>query len=187
MGKWLNRIKAAFSWGRFVWFLVGLLGLTGTVTSVGGSTWAVISGVPIPIALMVGFCTLVGAVYLAMAPLAYSALTKENKTVSSVKQNKPEPPNYDAARLLHNYRLGSASRLWCDIDPNEKPTYNSEAWFEVFRSAIQHGKLQFIPRYTAQSYKEKQDPAYDTLVSRDELKRFAASVTQDPRFLRDAD
>jgi len=112
---WLSRIKSTWSWVRFAWGLAAFLGLTGIITSAGGMVWALIIGVPKPIALMAGYCTLVGAVYLAMAPLVYRALAQSPANAS--ENRKPEPPNYAAWRLLSDYTLEDAAYLWCDVDP----------------------------------------------------------------------
>jgi len=37
--------------------------------------WLVKSGIPIPLAAMVGYCTLIAAVWSALAPLAFRAFT----------------------------------------------------------------------------------------------------------------
>jgi hypothetical protein len=189
----LKQLRDAFNWGLFAYRLYLLLAATGIIGAIGGGIWAVLIEVPTPIALMAAYCTLAVAVILGSAPFAYRGL---NKTLSNLaapqtedakRPKKSQEPNYTAMRLLHKYQLGAASRLWCDIDPNAPSTYDSDSWFQVFRSAIQRGELKFLPKYTDQSFKEKQNPSYDTQIARDELKRFAASVKQNPKFLRDAD
>jgi|SRR6478609_456153 len=88
MGFWqlVRRAKEFWSWYSFA---VGTLGLavTGVGIAVGGAVWLLKSGVPLPIAIMAGYCTLVGAVYLTMAPLAYRALKQEpsKKLISAVR------------------------------------------------------------------------------------------------------
>jgi DNA-binding transcriptional LysR family regulator len=185
MWEWLGRIKSTWSWGRFAWQLAGALGLTGLLSSVGGTVWAMIQGVPLPIALMVGYCTLVGAVYLAMAPLAYRALAQS--PANSPQPKKPKPPNYAAVRLMHQYTLSEASRLWCDIDQSASPTMESNSWEQALAAAIQRGDLGFIPKYTAQPHLEKRKPEWSTIIPRSALQEFAAKIGQHPRFLRDAD
>jgi hypothetical protein len=143
-------------------------------------------GIPLPLALMAGYCTLVGAVYLAMAPLAYRVL---RQTPFVTKPGEDNRPNYAAVRLQHQYSLGPASRLWVDLDPRAFATYDSQAWYETFVSAIQQGKLKFQPKFARYSDKiayEKQHPDLNTTVTREEFKRYAASIGEDPAFLRDS-
>jgi hypothetical protein len=108
MWKWASRIKATWSWARFAWQLVIFFGLSGVLASVGGSVWAMIQDVPTPIALMVGYCTFVGAVYLAMAPLAYRALAQSPVLKT---EKKKTIPNYVAWRHLESYEIRDASKL----------------------------------------------------------------------------
>jgi hypothetical protein len=120
------------------------LGLTGILSAFGGTVGAVIIGVPTPIALMAGYCTLVGAVYLAMAPLAYRALAQSpaNKT-----EKDKITPNYVAWRHLESYEIGHAAKLWCDIDPNSTSTLDTNAWVAAFLAAVKkvHSRLIIIP------------------------------------------
>jgi hypothetical protein len=61
--------------------------------SVGGAVWAVIIGVSTPIAIMAGYCTLVAAVYLGMAPMAYKVLVSVGAGARPVRKPLP-PPDY---------------------------------------------------------------------------------------------
>jgi hypothetical protein len=181
--EWLRKIKATWSWGRFAWQVAGAFGLTGLIGSVAGAIWAVILGVPLPIALMVAYCTLVGAVYLTMAPLAFRvlALSGANKV-----ERKSLKPNYAAVRLMHEYALSEASRLWCDIDQHEKATHESESWYQALRAAVQRGELPFKPKITSQAFMEKKNPEWSTVVTRQGLKDYSAKINHDPIFLRDS-
>jgi hypothetical protein len=80
------------------WQLSGALGFTGLIGSTGGALWAIVLGVPTPIALMVGYCTLVGAVYLAMAPLAYRALAQSPS--NQIAAQSKTAPDYKAWSLI---------------------------------------------------------------------------------------
>ena len=102
MGFWqlVRRAKEFWSWYSFA---VGTLGLavTGVGIAVGGAVWLLKSGVPLPIAIMAGYCTLVGAVYLTMAPLAYRALKQE----PSKKSKKVSPKIWWQLDYSINMRL----------------------------------------------------------------------------------
>jgi hypothetical protein len=170
--KLLIRIKDTWSWGRFAWQLAGALGITGLISSVGGSVWAVILGVPLPIALMVGYCTLVGAVYLAMAPLAFRVLAVSPQTATAPVRKKPTP-NYTAWRHLNLYELQDAAKLWADVDPNSSGTNDSIAWFEVFRAKIKERELEIEPKYASERKAEMDNPTEFTKIKKDSLKKFA--------------
>ena len=97
-------------------------------------------------------------------------------------------PNYAAVRRQHQYAVGAASRLWVDRDPNIRGTPDSQAWYETFVSAIQRGELRFQPRWPRDAgliRHEQQTPAFNTMVTREEFKRYAAAIGEDPPFLRD--
>lgn len=185
----MRLFKETVEWGNVIWHVLGWFGLTslitGLVVAIGGAVWAVLIGVPFPIAVMAGFCTFVGAIYLTIAPIAYRVLAK----APAAQARKSEPPNYAAVRLQHEYELGPASRLWCDVDPNETPTYDSKAWLETFQSAIKTGKLEFVPKDTYPASRidsERNNPDRNTVVTRDALKKYAKSINQNPKFLRDS-
>jgi hypothetical protein len=187
MWAWLGRIKDTWSWGRFAWQLAGALGITGLVSSVGGAVWAVILGVPTPIALMVGYCTLVGAVYLAMAPLAYRALalSPSNQTASQSKT----PPDYKAWSLIKVLSLGDAAYLWCDRDPHvDSSAPEIETWLNVFKDAVRSKELRVTLGDWADAGNVRQAamfPDGGTTVKRSDFSAYAKSKGYDPRFLRD--
>jgi uncharacterized membrane protein YfcA len=103
----LRRIKDTWSWGRFAWQVAAAFGLTGLIGSAAGTVWAVIQGVPLPIALMVGYCTLVGAVYLAMAPLAFRALS--NSTTSIPAESAKTKPDYKTWSHIQSLSVAQAA------------------------------------------------------------------------------
>jgi hypothetical protein len=183
----LRKIKDTWSWGRFAWQLAGALGVTGLISSVGGAVWAVILGVPTPIALMVGYCTLVGAVYLAMAPLAYRALAQSpsNKSVSQSKT----APDYKAWGLVKLISLGDAAHLWCDHDPHvDTSAPEIETWLNVFKDAVRSKELRVTLGDWADSGDIRQAtmfPDAGTRVKRSDLSQYAKAKGYDPRFLRD--
>jgi hypothetical protein len=109
---------------------------------------------------------------------------------SKLTRLKGDEPNYAAVRLQDRYRLGPASRLWCDIDPGARPTLDTQSWYETFVSAIRNGQLRVESRKDTPSHLvsyRRDNPDYNTEVTRSELKRFAASIGQNPRFLRESD
>lgn len=179
----IRKAKELYSWYSFAVGVYVLL-VAGIGLAVGGAVWLATGGTPLPLVVMAGFCTLVGAVYLAMAPLVYRAL---RQMPNATKPGEDQKPNYAAVRLQHQYSLDHASRLWVDLDARAGSTYDSQAWYGTFVSAIQQGKLKFVPedRRSERIALERQKPGRDTKVTREEFKRYAASIGQDPLFLRD--
>jgi hypothetical protein len=189
MGKLLatiRRAKELWSWYSFT-VGVGALAVAGATTAIGGAVWLIRAGIPLPLALMAGFCTLVGAVYLAMAPMAYRFLSQKAQSERPVRA--PTRLNLTAIRLQHQYTILAASRLWVGIDPNKVSTPDSVAWFDAIVSAIQQDKLTIQSRWGSDEHMkaiERSDPMTTTVVNRDDLKKFATSIGQDPEFLRDS-
>lgn len=105
MGAWgiVRKIKEIWGWIKFVADMLGLLGLlafvTGVGASVGGAIWAVMVGVSLPIALMVGFCVFVMGVYFAMAPMMYRTLALAQAQISASRssQESREPATTENA------------------------------------------------------------------------------------------
>jgi hypothetical protein len=189
MWAWLGRIKDTWSWGRFAWQLAGALGITGLVTSVGGSVWAVITGVPIPIAIMAGYCTLVGTVFLAMAPLAYRALANSPSNAPA-KGTSKIAPDYKTWRHIQTPTIRQAAHLWNDRDPAEvSETADVEVTIEFFIDAIKRGDLPVALWNGANQNDYRQAKAFpdaSNRVRRSDLKPFATKHGYDPIFLRDS-
>ena len=118
MGLWqlLRKAKELWSWYSFA-VGVGTLFISGVGLAVAGAIWLIKSGIPLPLALMAGYCTVVGAVYLAMAPFAMRALQR-NRLGSKQSNKENSLPNYEAWKHVDTISLLQASRLWCDIDPS---------------------------------------------------------------------
>lgn len=184
----LRWIKGAISWGNAVWHVLGWFGLvplvTGLAVAVGGAVWAIVIGVPLPIAIMAGFCALVGAVYLAMAPLAFKVLTKP-------QASNPEPDlAYDAWRLVPQMAVRDAAYLWVDIEPdntNFVPPKVS-AWIRALTIAIRDGELEFVLQPTevaGKAEQQKRNADWSTFVTRTALQEYCKNKNLHPRFLRD--
>jgi len=180
----LRRIKDTWSWVRFAYQLAVFLGITGVLGSVAASVWAVIVGVPMPIALMAGYCTLVGAVYLAMAPLAYRALS--HTPANAAPKKKVVIPNYAAWRHLDAYEMQDAAKLWSNVDPNSPSTNESVAWFEVFKAKVIKKEFEIVCKNASTKDYEYSEPHEFTKIKKTSLKKFAADHGYDPIFLRDS-
>jgi hypothetical protein len=188
----VKKAKELYGWYRFV-VAVALLLASGVGVAVAGTVWLVSAGVPLPLAIMAGYCTLIAAVWAALAPFAFRAFAHgqtvnvQGPTTASIKA--APPLNLTAIRLQHQYRLGEASRLWINLPPNVKySNTESAAWCDTLISAIQQGQLGFRPSGDERALiaYERQHPETTTIITREELKRYAASIGQDPAFLRDS-
>jgi hypothetical protein len=188
MWEWAGRIKTTWSWARFAWQLAVFFGLSGLLASVAGSIWAVILGVPTPIALMVGYCTLVGAVYLAMAPLAFRALANPAAIPGVAKVTK-SAPDYKTWSHIQSLSISQAAYLWCGLDPNvpsELPEI--DMWANVMKDAIKRRELPIALAAWAESDDWQwavMAPKPETTMKRSDLAKFAKSKGWEPDFLKD--
>jgi hypothetical protein len=167
--------REGVAWSAAIWHVLGWLGLasivSGVAVSVGGTVWAVLIGVPLPIALMAGYCTFVGAVCLTLAPIAFRALAKRSIPATSKKDD--DLPNYEAWKHVDRFTINQAAHLWCDIDPNLQDTLDTTAWAIGLSSAVKKGELKY------------EMLSGSLMVTREALKAFAKAHGYDPRFLRD--
>jgi hypothetical protein len=156
---------------------------TGTVLSVGGAIWAVQMGVPYPLAIMAGFCTLAGGVCLAAATVFL--MTPDHIPAPIIVKSTP---NYTAWKLMKAFSVSNASRLWCDIEPGSALTQDSIAWAKVLLGAISRGELPMaekagVPKEVIE--RERNSPNWHTEVTRDALQAWAKTHGFNPRFLQD--
>jgi hypothetical protein len=193
----LRQIRDAFNWGLFAYRVIVLLAATGILSAVGGTVWAVLTGVPFPIAFMAGYCTLAVAVLLAIAPFAYQGMTKTLSNLAPIQKqsakqpHKSEPPNYSAERLRPDYELGDAAHLWCDVDPNASGTYDTSAWHKVLRAKVQDRTLKINTKWQNDRRMEEAEIAdadSRVRIKRASLQEYAKSLgTPIPKFLLDKD
>jgi hypothetical protein len=187
----LKKIKAGWGWARFIWGILGALGVTAAITgaaiTVGGAIWAIILGVPIPVAIMAGFCSFVGTVYLTLMPWAWHVLRSiEPKQPVAEEEEEDTTPNYTSLRHVDRFTLSEAARLWCDIEPTSRyGTPDIESWQAALKAAIRTGDLKIIPKDYHRETIEKNDPQWNTLVSKQALIDFAKRHGHSPRFVKE--
>jgi hypothetical protein len=184
----IRRMKPVWDWLGIIGQLALSLGIAGLLGSVGGVIWAAIIGVPLPIAIMAGYCTLVSAAYVAMAPFLFRAVSQLG-TAGMIRIHDQAKP-HQAWRHVSKLTLRQAAFLWCDVEPGPSMSDNVLAWFNAFRSAIQKGDLGFELSPGSGSVSErrsyqKNNPNLDTIVTRDQLKAFARQIGDFPMFLDD--
>lgn len=166
---------------------VGRLGLgtvvLGTVVSVAGAIWAIRLGVTTPIAIMVGYCTLVATVCLTLAlsmlPRHEAKQERLVSTTSSVSE---------AWKHVNIFSVSDAARLWCDVEPGAAVTQDIIAWGRLLLDAIASGELACIRNETQSarltSYPSDK-PHWSTEVRRDALQTWARTRGFEPGFLQD--
>lgn len=157
--------------------------LSGAILAFVCTFWAVRQGVPYPLAIMAGYCTLVGGACLFTTLLVVHNLTATADAASAARQ-----PNYAAWRLVSRLSVSDASRLWCDIEPGCAATQESIAWAFAMLDAIKLGDLPFVERAhtdPAAAGRERSNPTWHTEVTRDALKAWAQAHGHAPRFLQD--
>ena len=169
---------------RTVGAAIGVLGLVvlsgGIALAAFCTAWAVQTGVPYPIALAVGYCTLAcsACAVVALVPILGSAPTATNAEGTQ--------PNYAAWNLVTTFRVSDASRLWCDIEPGCAASQESLAWSQAMLAAIKSGELPICKRAGASKEtidRERENPNWATEIERAALKSWADSHGHLPRFL----
>jgi hypothetical protein len=190
----VKKAKDFWSWISFIWHILGWLGgaslISGLAVTVIGVAGAMIKDLPWPIVIMAGYCTLVGVVYLSMAPMAFKALSAalQPKDNAGANQRILTRPHYEAWKHVEKFTLVEAAYLWNDLEPKAKGNYTTQvqAWIDAFCAAIRTGELNFIsvkPNDPGYMRLEKADPRPDTKVSRADLSDFAMKNDYKPKFL----
>lgn len=172
---------------RLVPARIGPLGLgtvvLGTIVAVSGAIWAVWLGVSYPIAIMVGYCTLVATACLALAlAMLPRQETKPEQPVSET------PSVSEAWKHVNTFSVSDAARLWCDVEPGATLTQDIIAWGRLLLDAIASGELACIrseaPSNRPTSYPSDK-PHWSTEVTREALQAWARARGFEPGFLQD--
>jgi hypothetical protein len=184
-----GRIKAIISNVKAVLAILGVLELSASIStilvSVGGGVWAVITGIPLPLVVMAAFCTFTGGIYLALAPMAYRALTRIQDAPPPVRRPDPE-----IWRHVSRLELFQAACLLADIEPDftivDKPG-DANGWLTVLRDALRSDEIKYIKTvYDSQHVlADGYHPHKETVISRESLQQFAAKRHHRKAFLTD--
>lgn len=182
----MERLQAA---GARIVSTVGWSGIAvvsiGTTLAIGCTAWAIEVGVPEPLAIMVGYCALVGSACLCTAlQVVRGAAAKSSPT--AVKPRRRQP-NYAAWNLVSKLSVSDASRLWCDIEPGCPASQESIAWGHAMLDAVKSAELPISPQAgtsQATSQQEQRNPNWHTEIARDALKAWARAHGHSPRFLQ---
>jgi hypothetical protein len=135
--KWLKKVKDVYSWYSFASGIAGLTGLSLIVSPVVvlvlGVIGSAIKGVPWPITVMAGFCTLVAGAYLVALPIFIRAETRP-----ILESNiADEPIVKQAACLLMNLDPSAANLQSPGVDP----------WIVALCAAIRTGDLDLFRKF----------------------------------------
>lgn len=172
---------------RFVQARVGPLGVTaialGAIVSVSGAVWAIRLGITYPIAIMVGYCTLVATACLTLVlSLLPRHETQQAQPVSAA------PSVSEAWKHVSTFSVSDAARLWCEVEPGATVTQDVIAWGRLLLDAIAGGELACVPN-DAQSNRRTSYPSdkphWSTQITRDALQAWARARGFSPGFLQD--
>ena len=164
---------------------IGLSGLVaaslGAILAIACTAWAIHDGVPHPLAIMIGYCTLVGSASLGATLSAAQSVAAKASSIPAKRE-----PNYAAWKLVSKLRISDASRLWCGIEPGAPESQESIAWGIALLDAVKRGELTAIPRSSGQAPngQEQKNPSWSTEIGRDELISWARAHGHSPRFLQ---
>jgi hypothetical protein len=87
--KWLKKVKDVYSWYSFASGIAGLTGISLIVSPVVAlvvGVGAAIKGVPWPITVMAGFCTVVAVLYLIALPIFIKSASQAAYPISPTNQ-----------------------------------------------------------------------------------------------------
>jgi hypothetical protein len=187
MAIW-DRFAQLVNRGKAIWTVIGWFGLAGTVvgtvTAIGGTVWAMITGISAPIVIMAAFCTLTAGIYLGLVPMAYRALLRFQEMEPTRAR-----PDTEIWRHLSEFKLYEAACLFADIDPDiptvSKPG-DANGWYRALCQAINNGEIHHVPTpFDNQNTfmvmspdggmtgKTEYRPYEETVITRDDLKKFA--------------
>jgi hypothetical protein len=171
-----------------LWLLLGWFGLSTTIVSlltvVGGSAWAMATGIAAPIVLMAAFCTITAGAYLALVPMAYRALQRAQDSPTRVR---PDPEIW---RHMPRLKLYEAACLLADVEPDipivSRPG-DPNGWYRALCEAVRDNELAHVPTAfdSQHTYAEGYRPYEETVVGRVGLQRFAANRGAKRAFLSD--
>jgi len=141
-----------------------------------------------PIVIMAAYCTLVGGVYLAMAPVGYRALCNISTTLNNRVSRIDDKPDMDVWKHKDEFYMYEAACLLDDIRPTSaiQDGSNAAAWYGALTTAPDKGEIKRVESVRDNYYYfdyGKYNPHAQTMISKEELKRFTEKRGQRPRFL----
>ena len=144
--------------------------------------WAIQEGVPHPLAIMIGYCTVASSACVSAALLAIQGLGAKKSSIVTKRE-----PSYAAWKVVSKLSVSDASRLWCDIEPGCPASQESIAWGIAMLDAIKRGELPVSAKEGAgqsAGTQEQSNPNWHTKIAREALKSWAQDLGHSPRFLQ---
>jgi hypothetical protein len=178
----IPRVKIGFAGIRSAMGLSLLVAVAcGVALAVCCTLWAIQEGVPHPLAIMIGYCTVASSAGVGAALLVVQGLAAE-KSPAVAKRG----PNYAAWKAVSKLSVSDASRLWCDIEPGCPASQESIAWGTAMLDAIKRGELPAIAKEGAgrAAGQEQSNPNWHTKIAREALMSWARDLGHSPRFLQ---
>jgi len=172
----IRNAHARIGWSGVISLCVGLL------LTLGGILWALHDGVSLPLVIMAGYCMLVANAGCVAALLVFRQSGQKSVSIGGTLR-----PNYAAWTLVSTFRISDASRLWCDIEPGCPSSQESIAWASAMLDAIKTGTLRISVKAGSNDEaveREKANPTWHTMITREALKSWALSHGHCPAFLR---
>jgi hypothetical protein len=174
----LSRLLSSMGLPEVVVFCGGLL-LTISCTGL-----AIAQGTGVPMALMVGYCSLAATIALV---IAFHVFKNPPARVAPSIAPVSQQPNYSAWKLVSQMNVANASRLWCDIEPGHPYSRDSMAWATAMLDAIKTGALPIAAKPNMSKElieRERANPTWHTEITREALQSWAKAHGHNPEFLR---
>ena len=180
---YMQRLRVGFAQIESAIGLSGVAAVSsGVALAVCCTVWAIHEGVPQPLAIMIGYCTVVGSAILCAVLLVIQRLTAKASAIGTRRE-----PNYAAWKLVSRLSVSDASRLWCDIEPGCPASQESIAWGIAMLDAVKRSELLVSARAgagQAASVQEQSNPNWNTEIAREGLISWAQAHGHSPRFLQ---
>ena len=185
MGKIAERFKETILWTHVLGVLIEWFGwkqlLFGFLLSAVGTAAGIMQSLPISIVAMAAFCVFVAALYLTQFP-AYARATKELKP-----KQRADP---DIWRHLPRLTLAQAACLLADVTPKGEtmiPSGDADGYYHALRNAVIAGEIAHVRTIydDEHTFMDGYHPHSGTLISREDLLRFAAKRKIHRAFLSD--
>jgi hypothetical protein len=150
----------------------------------GAAAWAVWSGDSVPTTVMLLYCMVASTLALYAATAARVAAANS----SPVLIEPVTAGTSQAWKLVETLTVSDASRLWCSIEPGAAATQETIAWGRALLDAIAREELPIVLKPGAPKDAvdwQRNNPHYQTQVTRSSLKGWANEHGHFPAFLQD--
>jgi hypothetical protein len=171
---WVKPVYALFSWWK---------GLILLALAIGSFVWAMIDHLPWSVIAAVVYTATTSTIYLLLLPSMFRVLGGERPAAQSV--------DFKIYSRMQEFRLKQAACLLANVSPQiPYPTAEASDWAAALTEAIRSGRLKRVETdFDNGSHYFPlgggYHPHHDTMIPREELKKFAAQHDRHPEFLID--